>query len=366
MDTTEFCENCLREIPSVNYVMHIAHCSRNLEKCSECGEPVHTSLKEEHWKEFHQVVKCELCGEDVIISKLENHRENSCLEKTVECSNCGIDLPFRKLNEHELYCRSRTELCGECHKYVMFKDMENHACLKRRRISGDEGDFATIPCEFCGVQVRLDELENHQSTCSGDPEDVEVTYDSSFTARGGDDIQVIYDSNDSAADNGVEMTDGCHGNTYSSIYALPCEVCNELYPSDKLEQHQLECGVQNDVVDDDDDNHDIEHASDGEVGLPCEFCEELFPGDRLYDHELKCRQRIDIDDNDDDDVEVTHFDNMHRRPRGPRVHQSNDPFNMVMFHPFLFDSIFDSMMANSRRRHMQNFDDFPFNINRAR
>jgi hypothetical protein len=199
----------------------------------------------------------------------------------------------------------------------MIKDMENHACLKRRRISGDEEDFARIPCEFCGVQVRLDELANHQSTCTADSEDVEITYDSAnVTSRG-------YD--------GVETTDGCHSSDYTSIYALPCEICNELYPSDKLEEHQLECGVQNDVDDNNDDDI-VEETSGDEVSLPCEFCEELFPDDKLYDHQLECLQRPDGDDYDNGYVGIPHF-HIHRR--GPSVFVSNDPFDMTTFNPFL-------------------------------
>ena len=57
-DTTEscfmsYCTCSKRDIPAINYVMHIAHCKRNIVLCKECQEPVAISQQEEHFEEYH-------------------------------------------------------------------------------------------------------------------------------------------------------------------------------------------------------------------------------------------------------------------------------------------------------------------------
>ena len=46
-----------RDIPSVNYVMHVNHCQRNITLCKHCQEPVPTSQQEEHFNENHIKVR---------------------------------------------------------------------------------------------------------------------------------------------------------------------------------------------------------------------------------------------------------------------------------------------------------------------
>ncbi|KAL3271684.1 hypothetical protein HHI36_022157 [Cryptolaemus montrouzieri] len=46
----EICGNCKKEIPHYNYVMHTAHCARNITLCKVCKEPVPKLQFEEHAK----------------------------------------------------------------------------------------------------------------------------------------------------------------------------------------------------------------------------------------------------------------------------------------------------------------------------
>ncbi|XP_044762904.1 TRAF-type zinc finger domain-containing protein 1-like isoform X2 [Coccinella septempunctata] len=46
----EICGNCKREIPQSNYVMHTAHCARNITLCRVCKEPIAKAQYEEHSK----------------------------------------------------------------------------------------------------------------------------------------------------------------------------------------------------------------------------------------------------------------------------------------------------------------------------
>lgn len=188
---------------------------------------------------------------------------------------------------------------------------------QHRRISKDE-ESVTLPCEFCEQQVGLDELATHQSTCPAATEE--------------DDVEVIYDSNDHnfTPRGGVETSDGCFSDGNNSIYALPCEFCDELYPSDKLQNHQLECGHGDDADEHNDD--DDEYVNNDEMPLPCEFCEKLFPSDKLCNHQLDCAQRTETDDDSDEYVNIF-------QRRGPGVHSREDPFNMATLHQFMFGPI---------------------------
>lgn len=319
MDSTEVCKNCNREIPSVNYVMHVAHCSRNLEICRDCGEPVHISLQKQHWEENHETVKCKLCGKDVIKSKLQDHIEDSCLEKLVECTTCGLEVPFTKLNDHELYCRSRTELCDQCHKYVMIKDLESHVCEDYRQTSN--GDYeanqetVTIPCEFCGQQINVAELYIHQSTCSKEEDDVQIIEDR-MPSNSTQNRNISSEQYHNMVTK--ETSDGLHGNEDNSIYALPCEFCNELCPSDKLYVHQSECEGNCNAVDDDYNDDDQDYISD--------------------------RRSAPV-------------------PSGQHVFVRRvDPFNMARFYEFVFGSIFNSAIGDSQTRHFEAFSHDPRGI----
>ncbi|CAG9814888.1 unnamed protein product [Phaedon cochleariae] len=44
----EICNNCKKEIPQTNYVMHTMHCARNITLCKTCREPIPKSEYEKH------------------------------------------------------------------------------------------------------------------------------------------------------------------------------------------------------------------------------------------------------------------------------------------------------------------------------
>lgn len=122
---TNYCSNCRRDIPAGNFVMHVTHCQRNLTLCKICGEPVPTSLQEEHFEEYHAKVKCE-CGEELEKMNLEEHKENTCPNRILDCQFCELQLPFCKLSSHVEYCGSRTEKCDTCNRFIQKKDLEKH------------------------------------------------------------------------------------------------------------------------------------------------------------------------------------------------------------------------------------------------
>lgn len=245
----ERCEHCKKYISSVNLVMHVAHCQRNIQMCRTCGEPVSKVNWQEH-QEDHKPVKCDRCGKEISKASLENHIANSCLKREVACVYCGLDMSFSELNNHEVYCGSRTEPCETCKKFVMIKDIPSHVCDGSGRSSSptiEDVSDETVPCEFCNMEVPMEQLMKHESTCPvlREEEDyVEIIDDNTDTTspRGrkrSHDEEIAEENFLSASD---ETTD-CPGEDAKQdvIYALPCEICGELCPSDRLMDHQREC-----------------------------------------------------------------------------------------------------------------------------
>ncbi|XP_071789855.1 uncharacterized protein [Asterias amurensis] len=122
---TDYCKNCKRDIPSVNYVTHQTHCSRNIVLCNQCKEPVPRSEMEEHNDEYHAKVTCK-CGEAVEKCKQEEHDAEHCPQRQVQCEYCEMDMDHKSLTEHKDFCGSRTDPCPLCSRYIFFRDKARH------------------------------------------------------------------------------------------------------------------------------------------------------------------------------------------------------------------------------------------------
>ncbi|XP_074869914.1 XIAP-associated factor 1 [Carettochelys insculpta] len=125
-EESRFCKNCKRDVSAANFSLHEAHCVRFLAICPQCDEPI--ALKEmlDHQEEAHKQVRCKLCHESMQKYLLESHKTNECNERALKCTFCELEMPFNKLQRHLEACGSRTELCWECNKYVMYKDLDKH------------------------------------------------------------------------------------------------------------------------------------------------------------------------------------------------------------------------------------------------
>ncbi|KYB26077.1 TRAF-type zinc finger domain-containing protein 1 isoform X1 [Tribolium castaneum] len=165
----EICGNCKKEIPQHNYVMHSAHCARNITLCPVCKEPIPKSQFESHKKNCVAVKpkprkpeppptnleKSSYFQERKAVEdkKIAERKEKQLkkLEKFVDlghtlkgsekkasliaCKFCELELPKLELEEHENYCGTRTDKCLQCGELVMFKYKQihmdsNHGFLK--------------------------------------------------------------------------------------------------------------------------------------------------------------------------------------------------------------------------------------------
>ncbi|KAJ8712927.1 hypothetical protein PYW08_008231 [Mythimna loreyi] len=141
---TKLCENCKREIPTVNFTIHSVHCARNIRVCPVCKEPVLYAELKDHHEKLHLLQPCKKCGESVCGTDLEDHVRDSCAHTIKSCRFCELELPRRDLPAHENYCGVRTEQCPDCHEWVMIKYRQLHVDSNHGFIRLDD-DPAPIP-----------------------------------------------------------------------------------------------------------------------------------------------------------------------------------------------------------------------------
>lgn len=248
---TQLCDNCNREVPTENYVMHAVHCKRNVQICPHCGDAVSLREQKEHFEQFHEKIDCVQCGKKVTRDEEGNHLAYECGKRPVTCKYCEISLPRERMEDHEEFCGSRTDLCEKCSKYVLIRDIQEHT-------KSCDGGITCLPCEFCSSLVPADKLTYHQQQCFMEEQCVQVPLlveDEDGIIR---EFATSSDGENSREageeTTGTERCDGCadsqtttdgsqdmQGETNSTVVALPCEICGELCPSDKLLEHQIEC-----------------------------------------------------------------------------------------------------------------------------
>ncbi|XP_063655597.1 XIAP-associated factor 1 isoform X6 [Pan troglodytes] len=151
------CRNCKRHVVSANFTLHEAYCLRFLVLCPECEEPVPKETTEEHCKVEHQ-------------------QANECQERPVECKFCKLDMQLSKLELHESYCGSRTELCQGCGQFIMHRMLAQHRDVcrseqaqlgKGERISAPERE---IYCHYCNQMIPENKYFHHMGKCCPDSE----------------------------------------------------------------------------------------------------------------------------------------------------------------------------------------------------
>ncbi|CAN4115173.1 unnamed protein product [Withania somnifera] len=123
---TSICSHCDRAIPTSNLDLHVAHCSRNLEKCKICGDMIPKRHAEEHFSSTHAPVACSLCRETVVREVLAIHKGENCPQRIVTCEYCEFPLPAIDLNKHQEVCGNRTELCHLCSRYIRLRERDVH------------------------------------------------------------------------------------------------------------------------------------------------------------------------------------------------------------------------------------------------
>ncbi|KAF3632096.1 putative MADS-box transcription factor 27-like [Capsicum annuum] len=176
--TTSICNNCDREIPSLNLDLHVAHCSLKLEKCKICGLMVPKKHADKHFLKKHAPVTCSLCNETVEREELAVHKGENCPQRMLACEYCEFPLPAIDLIEHQEVCGNRTELCHLCSRYIMLRERSvhesrcngstNNITESSRAIPSSNHDFHVAhsspkleKCKTCGDMVPEKDAEEH-------------------------------------------------------------------------------------------------------------------------------------------------------------------------------------------------------------
>lgn len=136
--SSSICSHCERAIPSSNFDLHFAHCSRNLEKCKVCGDMVPRKHAEEHFLNTHAPVSCTLCSETMEREILAVHKGENCPQRIVTCEYCEFPLPAVDLYKHQEVCGNRTENCHMCRRYIRLREK----ILHESRCNGVPDDIA--------------------------------------------------------------------------------------------------------------------------------------------------------------------------------------------------------------------------------
>lgn len=238
----EVCDNCNREVPVANYEMHVAYCQRNIQPCPLCGEAISTSEEKEHFEEYHEEIACIQCGQKITRNEAENHQADKCGKQPVSCQFCEIMLPRERMAEHEKFCGSRTEMCSRCSSYVLIKHFKSH----EKSCNGPSN--CLLPCEFCGAMMPLDQLATHQRHCMVEKEGAQRKCNVPLLVEEADGSFSETEIQSGSRENDFPPPDPNKGNIGTNreetIVALPCEICGELCPSDRLMKHQEECVLQ--------------------------------------------------------------------------------------------------------------------------
>ena len=139
-EETKLCTNCRNEIPCASFTLHEIHCSRRVRFCGDCETAVNISSWDEHMDQFHSRTPCVKCKIEVVKNQMERHLLVDCAHRKVHCDQCELDMPFKDLAAHEDYCKTRTEYCEACKKYINVRSLDNHDCRldpepERRQLS---------------------------------------------------------------------------------------------------------------------------------------------------------------------------------------------------------------------------------------
>ncbi|XP_048836712.1 TRAF-type zinc finger domain-containing protein 1 isoform X2 [Brienomyrus brachyistius] len=127
-DSTQFCENCQRDIPDASFRTHDIHCRRNITLCELCAEPVPRASLQSHKDQEHAQVLCK-CGLKIENKLMDVHKQSECAQRLVACPYCQLELAFSQSGKHEEYCGTRTEPCPTCRCNVMLREQAVHAVL---------------------------------------------------------------------------------------------------------------------------------------------------------------------------------------------------------------------------------------------
>ncbi|WEJ96842.1 hypothetical protein PSN45_004386 [Yamadazyma tenuis] len=152
------CANCGKDISKASFALHEAFCLKNNVRCPRCSTVFLGSIPSSHWhcddcdqfsdsslfqfkhqKLNHQKFTCGKCDDVTVYSTFVDlvieHKSAGCPKKLHECKFCHLILEqeestyvdtFANLTHHENSCGNKTDECSECGRLVKRKDFHTH------------------------------------------------------------------------------------------------------------------------------------------------------------------------------------------------------------------------------------------------
>ncbi|XP_029475521.1 TRAF-type zinc finger domain-containing protein 1 [Rhinatrema bivittatum] len=324
---TQLCGNCKKDIPMANFTIHEIHCRRNIAVCQNCMEPVPKSEMEDHIESEHAQITCK-CGMKFEKNHLEKHETLECHLRLVNCQYCELELAFNKVEDHEDYCGTRTEVCNGCGRNIMVKESKAHP-----QVCGKDGDkknrdrprppYSYVNDDGTWFESRalLNFLprEDYGPHLPRIPRQLESRFytnfglDEAFEGSNRRRSQIMQvdqnqENEQEKLERNISFESPIHGVDNSSLdYLLALSLQNEHNPSrdvDAVEpdfwrtfyskdlrpsRHHLRPAI-TDILSHDSSAPIIipDEQKSNDIMLPCEFCEELFPEEDLILHQTGC------------------------------------------------------------------------------
>ncbi|CAN9511145.1 unnamed protein product [Ophioblennius macclurei] len=179
-EPTRTCWQCHKEVAEANFALHETHCSRFLCVCPDCGDAVPRDQLTEHREEQHSLVRCSQCNQKMERCLLQDHELEKCMERLQSCEFCELQLPFKELDKHSLFCGSRTERCPDCQRYVKLSEQKQHhltcSAPDDHPPQTSTTEQQTVICRSCMGSFPVEETDQHEMKC-GNSEDNEIEDD---------------------------------------------------------------------------------------------------------------------------------------------------------------------------------------------
>lgn len=150
----QVCRNCKRNVASLHFMLHEAHCLRFVVLCPECEEPIPESKMKEHMEVVHQQTK-----------ESQQH--------PAKCKFCELAVQLSNLDVHESHCGSRTEHCPHCNQPITLQVLSQHKamCLSAKGRPEEGERIVSSPgrkthCDICKQMIPENTYASHMKQCS--------------------------------------------------------------------------------------------------------------------------------------------------------------------------------------------------------
>lgn len=158
----QVCKNCKRNVASLHFTLHEAHCLRFLVLCPECEEPISQSKIKEHVDTVHQ-------GVGPMSSTFPETKESQ--QHPAKCKFCELAVHPNNLDVHESHCGSRTERCPHCNRPITLRALAQHkdVCLSAKG-RPEKGKRTVSPerknhCDHCKQMIPENQYASHVKQC---------------------------------------------------------------------------------------------------------------------------------------------------------------------------------------------------------